>query len=46
MFSADLFTSFIQYVVLGLMLGGVYALAAMGLALLFGVANLSQLRPR
>jgi branched-chain amino acid transport system permease protein len=40
MFSADLFTSFIQYVVLGLMLGGVYALAAMGLALLFGVANL------
>jgi branched-chain amino acid transport system permease protein len=40
MFSAELFTSFIQYVVLGLMLGGVYALAAMGLALLFGVANL------
>jgi branched-chain amino acid transport system permease protein len=40
MFSADLFTSFIQYAVLGLMLGGVYALAAMGLALLFGVANL------
>jgi len=40
MVATEVFTSFIQYVVLGLMLGGVYALAAMGLALLFGVANL------
>lgn len=32
--------SLIQNIVYGLMLGGIYALAAMGLALLFGIANL------
>lgn len=33
-------TTLLQHIVLGAMLGCVYALAAMGLALLFGVANL------
>ncbi|MEM1946745.1 MAG: branched-chain amino acid ABC transporter permease [Candidatus Caldarchaeum sp.] len=40
MVGADLSVPIVQTIVFGLMLGGVYALAAMGLALLFGVANL------
>ncbi|MEM4281435.1 MAG: branched-chain amino acid ABC transporter permease [Candidatus Caldarchaeum sp.] len=40
MVGADLPVLLLQTIVFGLMLGGVYALAAMGLALLFGVANL------
>jgi len=40
MISGDFLTLVVQNIILGLMLGGVYALAAMGLALLFGVANL------
>ncbi len=40
MVGADLLVLLAQNIVFGLMLGGVYALAAMGLALLFGVANI------
>lgn len=36
----SLLTTLSQHIVLGIMLGCVYALAAMGLALLFGVANI------
>ncbi|BAJ51239.1 branched-chain amino acid ABC transporter permease [Candidatus Caldarchaeum subterraneum] len=40
MLGADFGVQLLQTILFGVMLGGVYALAAMGLALLFGVANL------
>ena len=37
---SDLFTSFTDYTINGLIIGNIYALVAVGLALIFGVANL------
>jgi branched-chain amino acid transport system permease protein len=37
---SDLFTSFPDYTINGLIIGNIYALVAVGLALIFGVANL------
>src|SRR5690242_327953 len=37
---SDLFTSFTDHTINGLIIGNIYALVAVGLALIFGVANL------